>query len=142
MLDEILIQVETSKMKVVGPLTSTDGSLADTGSLKDFLRFERRVQECDAASKVARSEYLRLAWTAVELANRSPIDRERIAYLLVSIGARIESVAEKSLIKRIIDRFADLELPDRHIDARNGTVDEQWNELASWIESALLKMEK
>lgn len=68
------------------------------------------------------------------LARQHPARRAEIAYLGVYVAANLSDTQRTIYTDLIGDGFASLELPDAHVDKRLGTVDEQWDELESYID--------
>jgi hypothetical protein len=102
--------------------------------MMSFAQFQHSAEHYLTDRDVSRHDFLKLARHGVELARQDPSSRERVAYLLVSVAARTSHITETPLVQQIADRFADLELPDAHVDTRKRTVDELWEDVARLIE--------
>jgi hypothetical protein len=105
--------------------------------MTSFAQFQHSVEHYLAAKYVSPRDFLDIAQRGVEIARQLPGNRQQIAYLLVSVAAYTSRVTETHLVEEIADSFADLELPDAHVDARKGTVDEQWEDVTRLLERVL-----
>jgi hypothetical protein len=101
-------------------------------SLKSaFLRTSR-------SGRVSTTKFIAFCELGIGLQVCSPIDRGRIAELIVSLASMVPADdPNKSAVRGISDLAAFLEIPDVHVDISDGlSVSQKWKRLESLVQDA------
>jgi hypothetical protein len=108
-----------------------------------FDEFKARVESLQKQGEVTEEDFFTMAQQAILSYREEPKRREEIARTMTSLWLNDKDIEEGSLLDQIGGEFADLELPDAHVDIKGfGSVEEKWEALANKIQSAIEKREK
>ncbi|PSO43354.1 hypothetical protein BRC19_01025 [Candidatus Saccharibacteria bacterium QS_5_54_17] len=105
---------------------------------KKFNQFIRKAESVGQKDTVIPEEYIHLAQSAMEAYREDPDNREQIAQTMTSIWGYYEDISTNKTADEIGSEFADLGLPDHHVDI-NGyeSIADKCNKLGEKIEAAL-----
>ena len=105
-----------------------------------YKEFIQKLEEVRAKGEVVEDDFLAMAQQAIATYRADPDSREYIARSMAGLWFGSENIEEGSLIDKIGGEFADLELPEPHIDLGEfNSVEEKWESLAETIQSAAEK---
>ena len=107
-----------------------------------FDEFKTRVESLQKQDEVTEEDFLTMAQQAILSYREEPKRREEIARTMTGLWFHDKDIEEGSLLDQIGGEFADLELPDAHVDIKGFPgVEEKWEALAHKIQSAIDKNE-
>ena len=107
-----------------------------------FDEFKARVESLQKQDEVTEEEFFTVAQQAILSYREEPERREEIARTMTGLWFNDKGIEEGSLLDQIGGEFADLELPDAHVDIKGFPgVEEKWEALAHKIQSAIEKNE-
>jgi hypothetical protein len=92
-----------------------------------YINFTKKIDSLKDY-ELTRSEFLEASREAIELKDAIPSLRADIAYEMVCLDSRLKKNLGAD-IDEIRGYFADLELPDAHVDTRELSVEQQWERL-------------
>lgn len=102
------------------------------------LLYELKDEAKDHLDKgmLSKDEFVTLAQKAIDVYRQNPEARQEIAYSMTGLWGRFDNLQEDESTHEIGGEFADLELPDHHVDLGDHTsVEDKWNSLAQKIEA-------
>lgn len=105
--------------------------------------FRKEFEALIEKNEVSKQEFLSMAKMAIKTYRQQPEKREEIARSMAGLWFSDEEVEEGSSIDEIGGYFADLELPDAHIDIKGfESVEDKWDALAEKIDQAIIDSQK
>ena len=108
-----------------------------------FDEFKARVESLQKQDEVTEQDFFTMAQQVILSYREEPKRREEIARTMAGLWFHDKDIEEGSFIDEIGGEFADLELPDAHVDIKGFPgVEEKWEALANRIQSAIEKMNK
>ncbi len=108
--------------------------MSNDNTFKNFKNYYHSISK----QSLDEESFLRLASRAISAYKEDPSMREDIARIMTGIWISNLDVEEGSEIDLIGGEFADLELPDAHIDISDfSSVEEKWGALEKKIDQAI-----
>lgn len=102
-----------------------------------YNQFMKDIEALQTQDAITEDNVLAMALRAVETYEQEPEKRQEIARSITGLWFNNENIQEGSLLDQICGEFADLELPDQHIDIKGfASTRDKWGKLAENVRQA------